>query len=713
MNPTPPQTKKLSFKNRVLLIATLIALPMATGCGGENFSVEAFPYIEATPAKVSFVVGSVNPGQTTIQYVSIINTGDAPLKISDIRLSYDALSEDEGPGNMALELIEDFGLPTTVDIFGGASNSELRLAVQYRRIDDQPRTAKLQIVSDAVNASNFEMDVVVEQGEATMVVSPDLVNFKNIQAGEAPVQDVNILNIGNAKLLISQFVLSGDSYFSVLIGEQTYEMNQEVVFDPPLEIDPQQKTTFQVRFAPVDAVPSSAELIIFANTSNSLDGYVLPITGNDLGPCIEVIPNAVNFGAKLMGGTMSEIDVTVQSCGKEPLEIIQARLSTPEDESDETLTALGVTASSGQFSLDFTEGTVDGNPPTSALPWTLMVGGQGLFAVRYTTPDTESPKDANGSPIPDRGFVVLQTNAFTEWVPVELTGYSVPVLCPTAVIEIEEGTNVIPQTTLHLDGTSSVATSGATINDYKWSVNQPTGSVSQLLPGDTFPTPVFEVNVAGEYVFQLSVWDTTGWESCEPATQVVVVTPDEAIHVELLWSTLGDPDEFDEGPKVGTDLDLHVVHEYSGGQDLDGDGLADGYFDEKWDCFWYNPFPEWGTVDPNLDDNPGLDRDDTDGAGPENMNLSVPEDGITYKVGVHYWKDPKSPDFPMGFGPSLATVRVYIFGQEVWKKEDVNLVEKDMWEVCEIAWPEQTVKPIFGLGPGGMKIIPNYNNPFF
>ena len=95
------------------------------------------------------------------------------------------------------------------------------------------------------------------------------------------------------------------------------------------------------------------------------------------------------------------------------------------------------------------------------------------------------------------------------------------------------------------------------------------------------------------------------------------------------------------------------------------------------------------------------------------MNLSVPEDGITYKVGAHYWKDPKSPDFPMGFGPSLATVRVYIFGQEVWKKEDVNLVEKDMWEVCEISWPEQTFKPIFGNGPGGLKIIPNYNNPFF
>jgi hypothetical protein len=405
--------------------------------------------------------------------------------------------------------------------------------------------------------------------------------------------------------------------------------------------------------------------------------------------------------------------VTVKSCGKEFLDIVQARLSTPEDESDDILSSLGVTASSGQFALDFTGGTVDGNAPSSSIPWTVQVGQQSSFAVRYTTPDTESPKDANGAPIPDRGYIVLQTNAFTEWVPVELSGYSVPVLCPTAVIDIEEGTNVIPQTTLHLDGTSSVATSGATISDYKWSVEQPTGSVSQLLPGDTFPNPVFEVNVAGEYVFQLSVWDTTGFESCEAATQVVVVTPDEAIHVELLWTTPGDPDEFDEGPKAGTDLDLHFVHEYAGGQDLDGDGLADGYFDDQWDCFWYKPFPEWGSIDPNLDDDPGLDRDDTDGAGPENMNLNVPEDGTTYKVGVHNWKDPKSPDFPMGFGPSLATVRVYIFGQEVWKKEAVNLNEKDMWEVCEISWPEQTVKPIFGNGPGGLKIIPNYNNPFF
>ena len=183
--------------------------------------------------------------------------------------------------------------------------------------------------------------------------------------------------------------------------------------------------------------------------------------------------------------------------------------------------------------------------------------------------------------------------------------------------------------------------------------------------------------------------------------------------MELLWHTPGDPNEFDEGPQAGTDLDLHFVHPYAGGQDLDNDGNPDGYFNDPFDCFWYNPHPDWGTVDPNLDDNPGLDRDDTDGAGPENMNLNVPENDMVYKVGVHYWQDPKSQQFPNGFGPSEATVRVFIFGTEVWKKSDVELNEKDMWEVTTISWPDQTVKPVFGDGPGGLKIIPDYNNPFF
>ena len=106
-----------------------------------------------------------------------------------------------------------------------------------------------------------------------------------------------------------------------------------------------------------------------------------------------------------------------------------------------------------------------------------------------------------------------------------------------------------------------------------------------------------------------------------------------------------------------------------------------------------------------VDDDPGLDRDDTDGAGPENVNLNIPEEGLTYRVGVHYWND-------HGFGPSLATVRVYIYTSLVFSVTDVELVNHDLWEVAEIKWPSGQVDPVLGAN-GSYKIIPNYQHPYF
>ncbi len=48
---------------------------------------------------------------------------------------------------------------------------------------------------------------------------------------------------------------------------------------------------------------------------------------------------------------------------------------------------------------------------------------------------------------------------------------------------------------------------------------------------------------------------------------------------------------------------------------MDGDGSPDGWFDQPFDCFWFNAHPEWGSFDPTYSDDPDLYRDDTDGAG--------------------------------------------------------------------------------------------------
>ena len=273
---------------------------------------------------------------------------------------------------------------------------------------------------------------------------------------------------------------------------------------------------------------------------------------------------------------------------------------------------------------------------------------------------------------------------------------------PVAVIAIDEGTEVIPQTVLHLKGDQSTAPPGA-VATWAWSVEQPVGSQSVFVPEASFPNPTFEANVAGTYLFRLVVANESGKKSA-PQELSVVVIPNEVIHVELLWDTPKDPDQTGEGPEAGADMDLHFLHPYASGPDLDGDGAPDGWFDQPFDCFWFNPNPNWGSFDPAVDDDPGLDRDDTDGAGPENMNLNIPESGKTYRVGVHYWHDHK-------YGPSVVTLRVYIYATLVWERR-ARLHNHDMWEAATIHWPSGEVKTVIGES-GSLKITPNYENPFF
>lgn len=197
-------------------------------------------------------------------------------------------------------------------------------------------------------------------------------------------------------------------------------------------------------------------------------------------------------------------------------------------------------------------------------------------------------------------------------------------------------------------------------------------------------------------------------ESCATAEYTVSVIPDEAIHVELLWDTPGDPDQTDTGAYAGADLDLHFLHpdapSDADAPDLDDDGAPDPYFDSLLDCYWLNPHPDWGEIEgTDGRDDPGLDRDDTDGAGPENLNLASPEDGARYEVAVSYRND-------HGYGSSYATVRVYIRGGLAWESASVRLVSEDLWSVCTIDWPSGTVTAVLEEG-GAQRITPSYHHP--
>ena len=275
--------------------------------------------------------------------------------------------------------------------------------------------------------------------------------------------------------------------------------------------------------------------------------------------------------------------------------------------------------------------------------------------------------------------------------------------CPVPVINCEEGYYALPGAVLHLSAAGSTSPYGGIVG-WAWSVDGPPESTNAALPMAATEEVEFLIDAAGTYVFHLDVTDETGDASCATASHQVKAITAQGILVELTWHTPGDPDETDTGEDAGSDLDLHLLHPWAGGPDVDGDGQPDGWYDQPFDCFWFNPNPQWGSFDPLVGDDPELFIDDTDGAGPEGILLEVTEE-VTYTVGVHNWNT-------HGFGASEAVVRVYVNGELAWESPGTWLGEMDMWRVCRIQMPQGSVVPMTDV-EGQPDITPAYQHPYF
>jgi len=515
--------------------------------------------------------------------------------------------------------------------------------------------------------------------EPGLKVSPTWVDFDKLPAGGARIRTVHIISVGTMPLFFTGFKLEGDASFSVLVKDKEYfaGVPVDVAFPEPIALMPGTATYVKVRFSPVDSDAAEAALTIFSNDLDYPKGVVVKIVGNAQLPCLDVQPAKVDFGGTVVGGP-AEFPVKLVSCGDKPVEVDAVVLEP---------------GASQAFSYKLVE----------APPFVLQPSETAEIKVVYS-PQEVADMDPGGDLVGDLGTLVVKSDSFGGNASVKLSGYGVAQGgCPTPVIHVEEGEEVIPQTNLHLYGDMSYASSGK-VKKWEWDVDQPSGSMSSFVPSNTFPNPTFETNVAGVYTFYLTVYDEADTPSCFPAKTEVIVIPDEALHIELLWTTPEDKNETDIGPQAGSDLDLHFLHPWAAGPDLDGDGAPDGWFDIPFDCFWFNAHPNWGGYDPSIDDDPGLDRDDTDGAGPENINFDIPED-VAYQVGVHYWND-------HGYGAAYATVRIYVYAQLVYEVADMKLVDSDMWWVCSIEWPMAKVKPTV-TSNGQPKVVQDYHNPYF
>lgn len=672
---------------------------------GDDFCEGLIPRLATQPAEslLEIVDAGMASGENVVRTVRIINVGTATLDISGVRLEYTPPegADDEGiPAFRLVPLVST--LPVSVEVFGGLEFPQgLDIAVEYTKRDDAlPREATLVIDNNDNFFADGETRIVVTTavGAPSLTVSPNPVDFGLVPRSDTPVaRTLNLINTGPRALNVTGFKTRLDGRFGFRgpgFEETGADAFAGVDLEEPIVVEAGATRTIEVTFLSDSPSPAQGELLVFSDDPRSgTDGLAVSLVANKSGPCIDVTPRRVEFGGKVVG-SVSTIDFEIKSCGTEALSISNLTWKS---------------GSSPDFELDFSrlpEGYELG--PNPANPLSIPVNSSVLVGVTFV-PDGVNPRNADNVPIPDEGIVLVGSNGYESQLEVQVRGAGAEVECPTPIIIVEEGEEVIPNTVIHLDGRQSFAPFGA-IADYFWSATAPEGVARPILiPSFTDPRPVVELNAVGLYTFSLKVRDEAGNSSgsagCPDATYQVLVQPDQAIHVELTWVTPGDADETDTGEGNGSDLDLHFAHQNAVGPDLDGDTFPDPWFDQIWDSFWFNRVPQWGSFDPAVRDDPSLDRDDVDGAGPENLHLAIPEDGVTYKIGVHYWND-------WGFGPAHATVKVFHYADEVYNATVENMVRRDMWCVGEIHWPAPVVERCADEGQPEW-ITPNYVNIFF
>lgn len=205
------------------------------------------------------------------------------------------------------------------------------------------------------------------------------------------------------------------------------------------------------------------------------------------------------------------------------------------------------------------------------------------------------------------------------------------------------------------------AVDDGTIVAWSWRVDtRPPGSAAGPPSPSNSPMTTFTPDIAGNYDLVVTATDDDGLRgSC--TTRVSAGNVD-GLRVEMFWDT------------DGTDMDLHLLNPT--GTEWEGHD----------DCHFRNcdggAVLEWGAPGPA--DNPRLDIDDTNGFGPENINIMRPQPG-TYRVAVHAWASGVA---------TRVTVRIYCGGSTTTPRETFGPVTlrptssstagRDFWRVADV-----------------------------
>ena len=262
------------------------------------------PLIKVSPGPVNF--GDVEIGETVDADITIANTGDAVLSITEIALTDDS---DE-----AFDL--QGGVTEATEV---APGEQLVVTVRFTPTSIGDASGGVRIVSNTANDATIVVDITgtgVPSPVAEIGVTPTEIDFDNILVGNRDTAEVRIENTGTSTLNVEPLVVSGDT--DAFTVDET---------PGPFILEPGEDVVVIVSFTPSQAGETNAALTINSNANETPEAEV-DLRGEGLAALIDVQPSSLDFDPQEIGQSQT-LSIDISNNGTLELDLTNVSIDEP------------------------------------------------------------------------------------------------------------------------------------------------------------------------------------------------------------------------------------------------------------------------------------------------------------------------------------------------------------------------------------------------